>query len=75
MNKKKFTEAEAKLLEIAVLYKISYDKLYEALPVWKQKIISSNTGQHNDNRVVVEFAQNVCSDAESEHIKLNNTKK
>jgi len=64
MKKSKYSKEEAKILEIALKYKLAYDEIYEHLPKWKQEIISANTGQFNNDRVVKEFAHEVCRVAE-----------
>jgi len=63
---KKRSEQESKILEIAVRYKFSYEELYEKLPLWKKEIIKNNTGQYHNDRVVCEFAHDVCAHAEKE---------
>lgn len=65
MKKKNYSEKEIELLQTAIKYKFSYEEMLSKLPFWKQDVINSNTGQLNDDRVVVEFVKSVVENAES----------
>ena len=60
-----YTEKEKEILEMAFKYKLIYEDILTKLPEWKKEIINSNTGQYDNDRVVIEFAKEVVNKAES----------
>ena len=50
---------------MAIRYKFAYEELFDKLPYWKRAVISSNTGQLNDDRLVAEFSEEVVKYAEA----------
>lgn len=67
MNKKKYiySEKEKEILEMAFKYKLAYEETLSKLPVWKREVVNSNTGQLNNDRVVIEFGHEVALNAEA----------
>lgn len=65
MKKKIYSEKDKEILEMAIKYKFAYEELFDKLPYWKRAVISSNTGQLNNDRLVSEFSEEVVKYAES----------
>ena len=65
MNKKIYSEKDKEILEMAIRYKFAYEELFDKLPYWKRTVISSNTGQLNNDRLVAEFSEEVVKYAEA----------
>jgi len=65
MIKKIYSEKEKEILEMAIRYKFAYEELFDKLPYWKRAVISSNTGQLNNDRLVSEFSEEVVKYAEA----------
>ena len=60
-----YSEKEKEILEMAFKYKLAYEDTLSKLPIWKQEVVNSNTGQLNNDRVVMEFGHEVAVNAEA----------
>ena len=66
MKKKSiYSDKEKEILEMAFKYKLAYEEMLSKLPIWKQTVVNSNTGQLNNDRIVQEFSHDVCANAEA----------
>ena len=59
-----YSEKEKEILEMAFKYKLAYEDTLSKLPIWKQTVVNSNTGQLNNDRIVQEFSHEVAVNAE-----------
>ena len=59
-----YSEKEKEILEMAFKYKLAYEETLSKLPIWKQTVVNSNTGQLNNDRIVQEFSHEVAVNAE-----------
>ena len=50
---------------MAFKYKLAYEETLSKLPIWKQTVVNSNTGQLNNDRIVQEFSHEVAANAEA----------
>ena len=65
MKKKSiYSDKEKEILEMAFKYKLAYEDTLSKLPIWKQTVVNSNTGQLNNDRIVQEFSHEVAVNAE-----------
>lgn len=60
-----YSEKEKEILEMAFKYKLAYEEELSKLPMWKQTVVNSNTGQLNNDRIVQEFSHEVAANAEA----------
>ena len=60
-----YSEKEKEILEMAFKYKLAYEDTLSKLPIWKQEVVNSNTGQLNNDRIVQEFSREVAVNAEA----------
>ena len=59
-----YSDKEKEILEMAFKYKLAYEDTLSKLPIWKQTVVNSNTGQLNNDRIVQEFSHEVAVNAE-----------